>query len=148
MSPDYKREFQKERQRLAQLWDAYEQQGAEMERMQRHLQQLEIALHEKDQRISALNQVVGTRSSGELQRDIRTAESRQSVQEMEEKVALLEENLRFQQERTTELFNMAEDLDKELVRTRAEVEERDRLIAQLKTMLDSKDKELERLRYR
>jgi chromosome segregation ATPase len=146
MVPDYKREFEKERQRLAQIWDAYELQGAEMEKLQRHVERLEFTVHEKDQRIAALNETLAAISPEDRAEAVREAEVRFNQRDAELEIKLLTDNLRDQQEQFSQVFMMAEDLDKELKSARAEIEERDRLIAQLKTMLESKDDQLAQLR--
>ncbi|UCC92941.1 MAG: hypothetical protein JSW25_09810 [Thermoplasmata archaeon] len=146
MRPDYKREFEKERQRLAQLWDAYELQGAEMNKLQRHVERLELTVHEKDQKIAALKEAKAVGKMGKWGGEKELTRTRDALKDAELEIKLLTDNLREQQETTKGLREMAQDLSLQVEEVRKEVMERDRLINQLKTMLESKDEELARLR--
>jgi prefoldin subunit 5 len=56
--PDYQREFENERRRLAQLWDAYEEQDREVQRLQKRVDELEETLRDKDDTIATLKGVM------------------------------------------------------------------------------------------
>jgi chromosome segregation ATPase len=148
MGPNYRREFEKERQRLAQLWDAYELQGAEMEKLQRHVEQLEYTIYEKDKRIAAAEEAMKNTKSGNVQGETDLIEANHKLRDVQLENQLLTDNLRDQQEQFSSLFNMNQELAEELEALRAEIQERDRLISQLKTMLESKDEQIEFLRPR
>jgi chromosome segregation ATPase len=146
MVPDYRREFEKERQRLAQLWDAHGVQGVELERLQRQVEQQEHLLYEKEKEIAAMRAAMGKRGTGDLSRDIQLAKADESMEEKQAEIQLLTDNLRDQQEQYKRLADTVKDRDAELKEAKRAIGERDRLISQLKTMLDSIDEQLETLR--
>ena len=63
MAPDYQREFENERRRLAQLWDAYEEQDREVQRLQKRVDELEETLRDKDDTIATLKGVMDVQNS-------------------------------------------------------------------------------------
>ncbi len=148
MRPDYKREFEKERQRLAQLWDAYEAQGAEIEKMERQVWQLEHMLHEKEGEIGAMRTLLEKRVGGDLSRDVHMAKADEEMKDAEERIQLLERNYKDLEGSFSKATKLSQELDEELKQAKSKIAERDRIISQLKLMLESKDKQLELLRPR
>jgi chromosome segregation ATPase len=146
MGPDYKREFEKERQRLAQLWDAYEGQEKQINGLQEQINRLEITIYDKDKRIEAMSEELAGSTSKETSRKVRKGSKRKIDREDKAEIERLKEMIREERDRFSELFEMNEDLDLELKQAHSGIKERDRIIAQLKTMLESKDEQLQMLR--
>ena len=67
MCPDYQKEFEAERKRLIQLWDAYEDQDREVRRLQECVESLEEMLRDRDDTIATLKGVMDVQNE-ELER--------------------------------------------------------------------------------
>ncbi len=124
--PNYKREFEKERQRLAQLWDAYEDQEKEVNHLKENLHQLKETLEEKERIIRSLKEVLQTRDTENRELHIELTALRSEKNTWDPKVKDLEQKVRLQQDHFAKLYKLAEDLDMELKEARAQIEARDR----------------------
>ena len=124
--PNYKREFEKERQRLAQLWDAYEDQEKEVNNLKDQVQQLKMTLEEKERIIRSLKEVLATRDTENRELHIELTALRSERTTWDPKVKELEQKIRLQQDQFGKLYKLAEDLDLELKEARSQIEARDR----------------------
>ncbi len=120
-----KRELEKERQRLAQLWDAYEDQEKEVNRLKERVVQLERDLEEKERIIRSLRDVLAARDTENRELHIATTSLRTEKNQWDPRLKDLEQNLRMEQDRFAKLFKLAEDLDTELKEARRQIEVRD-----------------------
>jgi len=124
--PNYKREFEKERQRLAQLWDAYEDQEKEVNNLKENVHQLKETLDEKERIIRSLKDVLQTRDTENRELHIELTALRSEKSTWDPRVKDLEQKIRLQQDQFAKLYKLAEDLDLELKEARAQIEARDR----------------------
>ena len=124
--PNYKREFEKERQRLAQLWDAYEDQEKEVNDLKDQVQQLKETLDEKERVIRSLKDVLQSRDTENRELHIELTALRSERSTWDPRLKELEQNLRMQKDQFGKLYKLAEDLDMELKEARSQIEARDR----------------------
>lgn len=124
--PNYKREFEKERQRLAQLWDAYEDQEKEVNNLKDQVQQLRESVEEKERIIRSLKDVLTTRDTENRELHIELTALRSEKQIWEPRVKELEQKVRLQQDQFGNLYKVAEELDLELKEARRQIDVRDR----------------------
>ncbi len=124
--PNYKREFEKERQRLAQLWDAYEDQEKEVNHLKDQVHQLKDTLDEKERIIRSLKEVLQTRDTENREIHIELTALRSERTVWDPKVKELEQLVLLQQVQFAKLYKVAEDLDLELKEARGQIESRDR----------------------
>ena len=144
--PNYKREFEKERQRLAQLWDAYEDQEKEVNHLKDQVQQLKDTLDEKERIIRSLKEVLQTRDTENRELHIELTALRSERTTWDPKVKELEQKVRLQQDQYSKLFKLAEELDLELKEARGQIDARDRwykknilVMGNIKRAMDDRD---------
>ena len=124
--PNYKREFEKERQRLAQLWDAYEDQEKELGNLRDQVQQMKQTLEDKERVIRSLKEVLAQRDTENRELHIELTALRSERSTWDPKLKDLEHDHRLEKDRFGKLFKLAEDLDLELKEARRQLEARDR----------------------
>ncbi len=124
--PNYKREFEKERQRLAQLWDAYEDQEKEVNNLKEQVNQLKETLEEKERVIRSLKEVLSSRDTENRELHIELTALRSEKTTWDPRLKELEQEIRLQHDRFGKLYKLAEDLDLELKEARRQIEARDR----------------------
>jgi chromosome segregation ATPase len=124
--PNYKREFEKERQRLAQLWDAYEDQEKEVNHLKDQVDTLKMTLDEKERIIRSLKEVLQTRDTENRELHIELTALRSERTTWDPKLKDLEQKLRLQKDSFGKLYKLAEELDLELKEARSQIEARDR----------------------
>ena len=124
--PNYKREFEKERQRLAQLWDAYEDQEKEVNDLKDQVLQLKETLEEKERIIRSLKDVLQSRDTENRELHIELTALRSERSTWDPRLKELEQKLRLQKDQFGKLYKLAEDLDMELKEARSQIEDRDR----------------------
>jgi chromosome segregation ATPase len=148
--PNYKREFEKERQRLAQLWDAYEDQEKEVNNLKDQTHQLKESLEEKERVIRSLKEVLQTRDTENRELHIELTALRSERNTWEPKFKELEQKVRLQQDQFGKLYKLAEDLDLELKEARRQIESRDRwykknilVMGNIKRAMDDREEMIE-----
>ena len=124
----YRLQLEQERLRLAQLWDAYEDQ-------EREINQMKEELAEKERMIARLMGVLEEHGIEDKGIHLATGGAGPPGGGDAARVQELEEMLRLQNENWKRLWAMAEELKAELAETKAMVEERDREVSQLKAAL-------------
>jgi len=122
---DYRKEFIAERERLAKLWDAYEQQEKEVGALKNKIAMLERELNEKDRIIRSLKDVMEARDRENRELEIEATSLRGDKSTHEPKLNELQSSLRVEKERFAKLFKLAEELDEELRTARNEIQARD-----------------------
>jgi len=121
--PNYKREFERERQRLAQLWDAYEDQEKEMSNLKEQVAQLKGTLEEKERIIRSLKEVLATRDTENRELHIELTALRSERTTWDPRVKDLEQKVRLQKDQFGKLYKLAEELDMELKEARTQIEQ-------------------------
>jgi len=124
--PNYKREFEKERQRLAQLWDAYEDQEKEVNHLKEQVDMLKMTLDEKERIIRSLKEVLQARDTENRELHIELTALRSERTTWDPRIKDSEQQLRLQKDSFGKLYKVAEELDMELKEARSQVESRDR----------------------
>jgi chromosome segregation ATPase len=122
---DYRKEFIAERERLAKLWDAYEQQEKEVAALKNKISMLERELGEKDRIVRSLKDVMEARDRENRELEIEATSLRGDKATHEPKIGELQSSLRVEKERFAKLFKLAEELDGELRTARSEIQARD-----------------------
>jgi chromosome segregation ATPase len=122
---DYRKEFIAERERLAKLWDAYEQQEKEVGTLKNRIALLERELNEKARIVKSLKDVLEARDRENRELEIETTSLRGDKATHEPKFNELQSSLRVEKERFAKLFKLAEELDGELRTARDEIQARD-----------------------
>jgi len=122
---DYRKEFIAERERLAKLWDAYEQQEKEVGALKNRIAMLERELNEKDRIVRSLKDVLEARDRENRELEIEATSLRGEKSVHEPKLNDLQSSLRIEKERFAKLFKLAEELDEELRSARNEISARD-----------------------
>jgi uncharacterized protein YukE len=124
----YRQEFEQERQRLAQLWDAYEDQ-------ERELNRLKEELAEKERIVNRLMMVL--EEHGIEDKGVHLAAGGNGPPESGDaaRVQEMEEMLRLQNENWERLWKMAEEMKQELNATKEMMEQRDREVGELRRAL-------------
>jgi chromosome segregation ATPase len=124
--PNYKREFERERQRLAQLWDAYEDQEKEVTNLKEQVSQLKETLEEKERIIRSLKEVLQTRDTENRELHIELTALRSERVTWDPKFKELEQGKRLTNDQLGKLYKLAEELDMELKEARRQIDSRDR----------------------
>jgi chromosome segregation ATPase len=122
---DYRKEFEREQERLAKLWDAYEIQEKDFEQAKDKIKVLEDIIAEKERIILSLRQVAENRDSEIRELEVKVDALEREKFEFEPKVKNLDNELRKQREQFAKLYSLAEELDEELRYTRKEIDIRD-----------------------
>lgn len=124
-SIDYKREYEKEQDRLTKLWDAYEIQEKDFEQAKEKIRVLEDVVAEKDRIIQSLRQVAENRDAEIRDLEVRVSSLERENASFEPKMKELERELKKQRDQFAKLYSLAEELDEELRYARKEIEIRD-----------------------
>jgi len=122
---DYRKEFIAERERLAKLWDAYEQQEKEVAALKNKITMMEREIGEKERIIRSLKDVLEARDRENRELEIELTSHKAEKSSVEPKLNELQSSLRVEKERFAKLFKIAEDLDQELKTSRSEIQARD-----------------------
>jgi len=118
-------ETQKDQERLAKLWDAYEAQENEYEGVLKKISVLEAKIKEKDRINETLRKVVEARDQELRELEIKSTALEQSLSRAEPKVEELTHSHKVEKDRYGKLFAIAEELEEELTVSRREIEARD-----------------------
>jgi chromosome segregation ATPase len=122
---DYRREYEKEQERLAKLWDAYELQEKDFEQAKEKIKVLENIVEEKERIILSLRQVAENRDSEIRESEVRLTTLERANADFEPRLKELERENKRQKDQFAKLYSLAEELDEELRYTRRQVEDRD-----------------------
>lgn len=122
---DYRREYEKEQERLTKLWDAYEIQEKDLAQAKDKIKVLEDVVQEKERIILSLRQVAENRDSEIRDLEIRLSSLERESADFEPKLKEMEKELKNQRDQFAKLYSLAEELDEELRYTRKEIEIRD-----------------------
>lgn len=122
---DYKREYEKEQERLAKLWDAYELQEKDFEQSKEKIRVLEDVIEEKERIIMSLRQVAENRDSEIRDNEVKLSALERAKADFEPKIKTMERESKKQKDQFAKLYSLAEELDEELRYTRKQVEDRD-----------------------
>ena len=122
---NYRREYEKEQERLTKLWDAYEIQEKDLAQAKDKIRVLEDVIAEKERIILSLRQVAENRDSEIRDLEIRVDSLERANTEFEPKMKELEKELKNQRDQFAKLYSLAEELDEELRYARREIEIRD-----------------------
>jgi chromosome segregation ATPase len=123
---DYRKEFERERQRLTQLYDAYELQEKELAGLKEKLSKQEEVLSQKEGVIRSLREVLAARDAENRELHIELTGLRTDKSTWEPRIKELEANMRLEQDRFGNLFKLAMDLDAELKEAKSQIDVRDR----------------------
>jgi chromosome segregation ATPase len=122
---DYKEAFEKEKLRLAKLWEAYEVQQRDIEGINAKVLGLEKEVDEKERIVKSLKEVLEMRDKEIRELDIERSKLRHRNAELEPRIESLESDMRSELERFSKLFALAEDLEADLNKAKAEIVRRD-----------------------
>jgi predicted nucleic acid-binding Zn-ribbon protein len=122
---DYRREYEKEQERLTKLWDAYEIQERDFEQAKEKVKVLEDIVGEKERIILSLRQVAENRDAEIRDLEIRVSSLERENSSFEPKFKEMENELKKQRDQFSKLYSLAEELDEELRYARKEIENRD-----------------------
>ena len=123
---DYRKEFERERQRLTQLYDAYELQEKELASLKEKLSKQEEVLSQKEGVIRSLREVLAARDAENRELHIELTGLRTDKSTWEPRIKELEAKMRLEQDRFGNLFKLAMDLDAELKEAKSQIDARDR----------------------
>ncbi|HID73796.1 MAG TPA: hypothetical protein EYP43_01960 [Thermoplasmata archaeon] len=123
---DYKEEYEKERIRLAKLWEAYEGQQRDIDEMNAKITGLERELDEKERIIKSLKEVLEMRDKEIRELDIERSKLKHRNAELEPRIESLERDMKHELERFSKLFALAEELENELNKAKEEIKIRDK----------------------
>jgi len=123
---DYRKEFERERQRLTQLYDAYELQEKELASLKEKLSKQEEVLTQKEGIIRSLREVLAARDAENRELHIELTGLRTDKSAWDPRIKELESKLRLEQDKVGNLFKLATDLDAELKEAKAQIDARDR----------------------
>jgi len=144
---DYKKEFEREQERLKRLYDAYEIQEKEFQAAKDKITKLEEAITEKDRVIRSLREVMSARDAENRELHIELTTLRSEKATWEPRLKELEADLRLEQDRFSKLFKLAMDLDAELKESKNQIDARDRwykknilVMSNIKRAMDDYDK--------
>ncbi|MEE9152042.1 MAG: hypothetical protein V3U20_09455 [Thermoplasmata archaeon] len=124
-SIDYRREYEKEQDRLTKLWDAYEIQEKDFEQAKEKIKVLEDVIEEKERIIISLRQVAENRDSEIRDIEVKLSSLERENEDFEPKMKEMDRELKKQRDQFAKLYSLAEELDEELRYTRKEIEIRD-----------------------
>jgi chromosome segregation ATPase len=122
---DYRREYEKEQERLTKLWDAYEIQEKDFEQAKEKIKVMEDIIAEKERIILSLRQVAENRDAEIRDLEIRVSSLERENSSFEPKFKEMEKELKKQRDQFSKLYSLAEELDEELRYARKEIENRD-----------------------
>ncbi len=122
---DYRKEYEKEQERLTKLWDAYEIQEKDFEQAKDKIKVLENVIEEKERIILSLRQVAENRDTEIRELEIRTTSLEREKSEFDPKQKEMQKELKGQRDQFAKLYSLAEELDEELRYARNEIEVRD-----------------------
>ena len=122
---NYRREYEKEQERLTKLWDAYEIQEKDFEQAKEKIKVLEDVIEEKDRIIQSLRQVAENRDSEIRELDVKMSTLERENSTFEPKMKEYENNLKKHRDQFSKLYSLAEELDEELRYSRKQIELRD-----------------------
>ena len=122
---NYRREYEKEQERLTKLWDAYEIQEKDFEQAKEKIKVLEDVIEEKDRIIQSLRQVAENRDAEIRELDVKMSTLERANLAFEPKIKELETNVKKQRDQFSKLYSLAEELDEELRYSRQQIELRD-----------------------
>jgi chromosome segregation ATPase len=118
---DYRREYEKEQERLTKLWDAYEIQERDFEQAKEKIKVLEDIVGEKERIILSLRQVAENRDAEIRDLEIRMSSLERENSAFEPKLKEMEKELKKQRDQFSKLYSLAEELDEELRYARKEI---------------------------
>jgi chromosome segregation ATPase len=134
-------EANKDQERLAKLWDAYEAQEKEYEATLKKISVYEAKIKEKDRINETLRKVVEARDSELRELEIKGTALEQSLARAEPKIDELSRQHKIEMERYAKLFAITEELEEDIAVARREIEARDewynRNISSLERLSDS-----------
>jgi chromosome segregation ATPase len=122
---DYRREYEKEQERLTKLWDAYEIQEKDFEQAKEKIRVLEDVIEEKDRIIQSLRQVAENRDADIREMEVKISSLERENNSFSPKIKELETELKKQRDQFAKLYSLAEELDEELRYSRKQIEIRD-----------------------
>jgi chromosome segregation ATPase len=122
---DYRREYEKEQERLTKLWDAYAIQEKDFEQAKEKIKVLEDVIEEKDRIIQSLRQVAENRDSDIREMEVTISSLERENHGFEPKLKEMEKELKKQKDQFSKLYSLAEELDEELRYSRKQIELRD-----------------------
>ena len=122
---DYKDAFEKEKLRLAKLWEAYEVQQRDVEGLNAKILGLEKEIDEKERIVKSLKEVLEMRDKEIRELDIERSKLRHRNAELEPRIESLETDMRSEMERFSKLFALAEDLEADLNKAKSQIVHRD-----------------------
>ena len=122
---DYRKEYEREQERLTKLWDAYEIQEKDLDQAKDKIKVLESIIEEKERIILSLRQVAENRDKEIRDLEIKVTSLDREKSDFEPKLKDLEKELKQQRDQFAKLYSLAEELDEELRYARKEIEIRD-----------------------
>jgi chromosome segregation ATPase len=144
---DYKKEYEREQERLKRLYDAYEIQEKEFQAAKEKITKLEESITEKDRVIRSLREVMSARDAENRELHIELTTLRSEKATWDPRLKELEADMRLEQDRFSKLFKLAMDLDAELKESQSQIDARDRwykknilVMSNIKRAIDDYDK--------
>jgi len=111
---DYEAAYYKEQERLAKLWDAYEEQVEVIQELEKKIRELKKEIEEKDTTIENLEELLSQRDEKirEYEKEIVVLKKKQ--EKYEPHISELEAQLDEEREKVVKLFELSQDLQDEL----------------------------------
>jgi len=123
---DYRKEYEREQERLRRLFDAYEAQEKELQSARERITKLEETIGEKERVVRSLREVLTSRDADNRELQIELSALRAEKASWDPRLRELEANIRLEQDRFGKLFKLAMELDAELKEAKAQIDARDR----------------------
>ena len=117
--------FEKEQERLAKLWDAYELQEKDFGTAKDKIQALTRELDEKDRIIESLKDVAANRDTQLREMETRLSTLEREKRTFEPQMEEMKTELDKQKDQFSKLYKLSEELDKDLQTAKREIQARD-----------------------
>jgi chromosome segregation ATPase len=122
---DFKRQYEKERERLAKLWDAYEIQESELRQNKEKITKMSEILADKDRIIISLKHVLETRDAELRNAQIELNKLKKEREEFQPNMDELQRLYREEKDKLSKLFVLAQELDTNLSAAKQDILVRD-----------------------
>lgn len=122
---DFKRQYDRERDRLAKLWDAYEVQENELRQNKEKITKINEILVDKDRIIISLKHVLETRDAELRNAQIDLNKLKKEREEYQPKIEELQRLCREEKDKLSKLFVLAQELDTNLSTAKQDILTRD-----------------------
>jgi predicted flap endonuclease-1-like 5' DNA nuclease len=119
------KEFERDQERLAKLWDAYENQERELDLAMKKISDLENKIKEYERINSTLKSVVETRDKEIRDLEIKVVTLEEEATRFQPQIDELTRLYKDEKERYAKLFVITEELEEDLASTKKELEIRD-----------------------